>query len=322
MKKTLVVGGTGFIGQRVTRRLTHRGIPVVCMDVRVNGGEFGDLGTAATVVQADVTRFDDLVAVVREHQPDRIIQLAYLLGEGERQPHIATRVNVIGIDNVFEVARLSGIERVVYASSIAYHGSSQASFGDREVTEDDARGRSGVYAACKQFNEAMAECYEGLYGLKAIAVRPSFAIGEGKPRGRRDHIECITGPALGREVRSPMRSSARFLLAHVEDVAELFVRVALAESPKHSVYHTGGHSTTLGELFEVVREFLPDADVHFDDENGLDGFLIHRVDASRARNEFGFELRSLRQMVRDIIMATRAGAGLPVELDEERGLSS
>jgi nucleoside-diphosphate-sugar epimerase len=121
----------------------------------------------------------------------------------------------------------------------------------------------------------------------------------------------MTLPALGLPLRSPFKSSARFLVAYVEDIAEIFVRLTLAEKPQHSVYHTGGHPVTLGDLASLVREVLPEAEITFDDENGRDGRLVYLVDSSRLRDEFGIAHRPLRQLVLDIIDGTRRIAGLP-----------
>lgn len=304
----LVGGGTGFIGRRVCRRLAERGETVVCMDANPGQSDFPGLEDRVTVVGGDVTRFDDLATAIAEGQVDRIINLAYLLGEGERQPHRATRVNVLGIDNTFEAARLFGIRRVVYASSIAFHGASQQPYGERPVTEEDPPYPGGIYSTCKQFNEQMAAHYARLYGLEPVAVRPSFVIGAGKPRGVQDHIEVITGPALGRPVHSRMKPSARFLLASVDDIAEIFVRVTLADRPGHTVYHTGGHTVTLTDLADLVREVIPAAEIQFD-ENGRDSMLVYLVDNCRLREEFEFEHRPLRQTVREIIDATRQATG-------------
>jgi nucleoside-diphosphate-sugar epimerase len=304
----LVAGGTGFIGRRVCRRLAERGEPVICMDLNPEQSAFAGLEDRVTVVGGDVARFDDLAAAIAQGQVDRIINLAYMLGEGERQPHRATQVNVLGIDNTFEAARLFGIRRVVYASSIAFHGASQQPYGERPVTEEDPPYPGGVYSACKQFNEQMAAHYARLYSLEPVAVRPSYVIGAGKPRGVQDHVEVITRPALGQPVRSRMRPTARFLLASVDDIAEIFVRVTLADRPRHTVYHTGGHTVTLAELAGLVRELIPDADIQFD-ENSRDSMLVYLVDNSRLREEFEFEHRPLRQTVRGIVDATRLATG-------------
>ena len=55
---------------------------------------------------------------------------------------------------------------------------------------------------------------------------------------------------------------------HVEDIAEAFVRVSLADSSENQVYNSGGTPISLGDLAEMVRGYLPDAQISFDNEGG------------------------------------------------------
>ncbi len=300
----LIVGGTGFIGQRLVKALIKKGETVVCMDVRPRRSSFDNQNLPAKVIAGDITRFDDLAAVLAQETPTAIVNLAYLLGEGEATPHLATRVNILGMDNILEAARLQGVRRVVYASSIAYHGASQEPYANRALNEEEPPVRGGVYTSCKQFNEAMAAVYNQLYELEAVAIRPSFVIGEAKPRGIFQHLECITKPAIGEAVHSRSRASARYLLAHVEDIAEIFSWAATAPTLQHRVYHTGGHDTSLGDLATLVRNLIPDASIEFQ-ENGWNGMLVHRVDNSRLLAESGLTHRSLEQAVHDIVTTMR-----------------
>src|SRR5216684_437417 len=117
----LVIGATGFIGPRLIRRLVARGESVVGMDLNPGAAAFADVPIGAPVVRGDITQFEDVMRAVLDVKPDRVINLAYILG----------------MDNCFEAARLAGVKRVVYASSIAVSGQ-QSNFGDRTATEDDS----------------------------------------------------------------------------------------------------------------------------------------------------------------------------------------
>ena len=70
-----------------------------------------------------------------EAKPARVINLSYFLGS-EHAPHVAMQLNILGMDNCFEAARLCGVQRVVYASSVAVSGL-QKHYGARLVNEDD-----------------------------------------------------------------------------------------------------------------------------------------------------------------------------------------
>jgi nucleoside-diphosphate-sugar epimerase len=307
----LVIGGTGFIGPRLMRRLIARGETVVAMDLNpVPASPFAALPSQATVLRGDVTRFEDVMRTVLEVKPERLINLAYGIGAGEGNPHQVMRLDVLGMDNCFEAARLAGVRRVVYASSIAVSGQ-QSRFGERLVNEDDPVYGTSQYAMHKIFNEFQARKYVKNYGMSITGVRPANVTGPDKVRGSTDHVQLMTEAARGAPVHLPKKGLMR-LLVHVEDVAEVFARVLLADAPRHDVYNTGGVPVSLGDLAEIVREFLPDAQIAFGEEGGRAESSNFLVDNSRLCKEFGIEYPPLRTRVLEVINDVRREEGLPL----------
>ena len=307
---TLVIGGTGFIGPRLIKRLLAAGETVTCMDVNLGTGPFTSLSDKVRVIRGDVTHFEDVMRAVLEVKPDRLINLAYGIGAGEGNPHQVFRLDVLGMDNCFEAARLGGVTRVVYASSLAVSGQ-QSHFGERLVTEDDPRHGTSQYAVHKIFNEFQARKYVKNYGMSIIGVRPANVTGPDKMRGSTDHVQLITGAARGEAVHLPKKGQMR-LLIHVDDIAEVFARVLLADAPRHDIYNSGGVAVSLGELADLVREFLPDAKITFEQEGSREESGNYLVDNSRLRKEFGIEYPPLRARVREIINDVRRQEGLPL----------
>src|SRR5258708_17208662 len=156
----VVIGGTGFIGRRLIPLLVKRGEPVVCMDINPGAASFGD---AVKVVRGDVTQFDEVMAAVSEAKAERVINLSYYIGS-DLPPRVATKLNVLGMDNCFEAARLCGVKHTVYASSLAVSGQ-QINFGERATTEDDLKHGANQYAAHKIFNEWQANDYRDKYRI-------------------------------------------------------------------------------------------------------------------------------------------------------------
>ena len=305
----LVVGGTGFIGPRLIRKLVERGERVVCMDLNPSADLLSGWETEVEIIRGDVTQFEDVMRAVIETQPDRMINLAYRLGGGEDNPHHAIRLNILGMDNCFEAARLQGVNRVVYASSIAVSGS-QSHFGDRAATEDDPTHGTSQYAVCKIFNEFQARQYIDNHGMSITGIRPANVTGPDKVRGSTDHVRCITLPARGEPVRFPFKSMMR-LPIHVEDISEAFARVLLSDAPHHSLYNSGGAAISLGDLAEIVRRFIPGAEIEFDDDGGLEESGNYLVDNSRLLNEFEMEFAPFPQRVLEIINDVRRDMGQP-----------
>ncbi|MCB1742810.1 MAG: NAD(P)-dependent oxidoreductase [Gammaproteobacteria bacterium] len=305
-----VVGGAGFIGRRLIPLLVARGERVVCMDINPGQVDFGHLGEQVRMVRGDVTQFDDVISNMSAARPDRVINLSYHISS-DLPPHVATKLNVVGMDNCFEAARLCEVGHTVYASSLAVSGL-QSHFGERLVNEDDPCHGDKQYAVNKIFNEFQARDYREKYGMTITGVRPANVTGPDKIFGSVDHVNCMVQPARGQTVSFPHRDAMRIPI-HVDDMAEIFARVLLSDSPKHSIYNSGGNSMSLGELADMVRGFLPDARIEFEQETGgreLSGNYL--IDNTRLVEEFQVQFPPFRQRVMETINDVRRAEGLPL----------
>ena len=307
----LAIGGAGFIGRRMIPILAAQGVEVTCMDIDVVSATraFADLGDKVKIVRGDVTQFDDVIGAVQESKAERVINLSYFIGE--LAPHIAFKLDIQGMDNVFEAARRMEVKHTVFASSLAVTGP-QSHFGDHMVTEDDERRGETQYAVNKIMNEWQAHDYRRSYGMTITCIRPANVTGPDKKFGSIDHVNCMCQPARGQTVNFPHADAMRCVI-HVEDMAEVFARVLMADKPKHETYASGGATVSLAELAAQVREFLPDADIRFEAETGgKETSGNYLIDNSRVIEEFGLQYAPLRQRVKEVINDIRRDEGLPL----------
>ena len=304
-----VVGGTGFIGTRVIPLLVARGEKIVCMDINPHTADFSALGDKVQVVRGDVTQYDDVISRMAASKADRVINLSYNLGS-ELPPHLATKLNIVGMDNCFEAARILGVKHTVYASSLAVNGM-QKHFGDRPLTEADLHRGDYQYAKHKAFNEWQAEDYVRQHGMLITGVRPANVTGPDKVRGSVDHVNVITRPARGEAITFPFADAMRCPI-HVDDIAEVFTRVLMAEKPAHRIYNSGGVAISMGDLAAMVRGYLPDAKITFEKQTGgKESSGNYLIDNSRLVQEFGVQYRPYPERVLQIINAVRAETGQP-----------
>jgi nucleoside-diphosphate-sugar epimerase len=306
----LVIGGAGFIGRRMIPILVRAGQSVTCMDIDVAGATaaFASLGDKVKVVRGDVTQFDDVIGAMQESKAEKVVNLSYFIGE--LAPHVAFKLDLQGMDNCFEAARRMGVKHTVFASSVAVSGQ-QAKFGERAVNEDDERHGETQYAVNKIINEWQAHDYRRAYGMTITCIRPANVTGPDKKFGSIDHVNCMCQPARGNVVEFPHADAMRCVI-HVEDMAEAFARVALSDKPKYTTYNSGGHSVSMGELAAIVQEFLPGADIRFKEQTGgraISGNFM--IDNRRLVEEFGLQMKPLRQRVKEVINDIRQGEGLP-----------
>jgi nucleoside-diphosphate-sugar epimerase len=305
-----VIGGAGFIGFRLIRLLVARGQSVTSMDISPGAHSFADLGNKVNSVRGDVTQFDQVMAAMAAAKPERVVNLSYFLGS-DHAPHVAMKLNILGMDNCFEAARLLGVKHTMYASSLAVNGK-QANYGNRPVTEADQVHGEYQYAKHKIMNEWQAQDYTEKYGMLITGIRPANVTGPDKVRGSVDHVNIITEPARGKAITLAYKDAMRCPI-HVDDIAEVFARVLLSERPNHRIYNSGGTPISLGEIADIVRSYLPDANINFQNESGgRDASGNYMIDNARLITEFGVQYRPYRDRVLQIINDIRRDHRLPV----------
>ena len=225
------------------------------MDLNTSAADFSEYGDAVKLVQGDVTNFEDVIKAVISSKPDRIMNLAYLLGSGEDTPHFSLRVTILGMDNCFEAARLCGVDRVTYASSLGVSGL-QSHFGNRMTTEDDPMFGIKQYSKHKMFNEYQASQYNQIYNMKITGIRPSMITGYDKVRGSTDHVLAIVLPAEGLPVNFPYKGITRLPL-HVDEIA---VRTTVETDEANQGPGDDGALAPVGELTQASAPIGPAVD--------------------------------------------------------------
>jgi nucleoside-diphosphate-sugar epimerase len=214
------------------------------------------------------------------------------------------------MDNCFEAARILGVKHTVFASSLAVNGL-QSHFGDRPVTEDDYKHAVVQYGSHKAFNEFQAKDYIDKHGMTITAVRPANVTGPDKVRGSVDHVNIITRPARNEPITLPFADAMRCPI-HVDDIAEVFVRVLMTDKPRHAVYNSGGQAISMAELAAIVRGYLPDAQISFEKQTGgRDASGTWLIDNTRLVQEFGVQYRPYAERVLQIINECRTEIGQP-----------
>lgn len=321
--KFLITGGTGFIGQCVVRNLVRRGIPSVAADQLPDAQTVDALRPEAErakvpfdAVVMDVSDFRDVMGVFHKH-PDitHCVHLAYVMGPlVDENSSLSTRVNIVGMTHLFEMAVHKKLARLVFTSSETVYGPSQKPYGDRPVVEDDfcdPASHTFTYAVMKLLNEHMGRRYVERFGANIVCTRPPVVFGHGRKRSAVMWAEHFASkPAVGEPVTLPFGPDTRDTWIYKEDCAEQLVRLALKPTLSHFVYNNGGTCVCARELAAIVKKMIPDARIEFDaSKPGTP--LIDNQDGQRLIREIDFVPRSLKDGVRAHINEARAEANLP-----------
>lgn len=302
--KIMVVGSSGYIGRRVVKNLANRGADVIGFDIApVPAKE-----QAAPFVQGNMANLEEVMAAVVDHGVKRIIALGYfmtpLLAPECRDLLNAARVNIIGVTNLFEAARLARLDRLVFASTVGTFGY-QDGYGPEPINENtEPRAPKSLYGLMKLLNNGLAERYAKTFGVQIVKVHSTAVIGPGNTAFSR---QMIQQPALGKPGHANWPSAAPRNIVGVADIAELYTKIATAAQVQHDTYMGTGPAPTGREIADIVIKYLPDAAITFDEKARVPAW---NFDNSRAVTEFGWKIQSVEEMVLDEINGTREAAGL------------
>ena len=175
----LVTGAAGFIGSHLAEALLSMGKTVIGIDNFATGRRenisFLDDYTRTNKTgdfcfrEIDITDRKSLKDLFAEVGPSHVLHQAALgsVPRSIENPLNSHSSNVDGFINVLDVARLSGVRRLVYASSSSVYGDSAES-PKREGIIGECL---SPYAATKRINEIYAQVYGKTYGLETVGLR-------------------------------------------------------------------------------------------------------------------------------------------------------
>jgi nucleoside-diphosphate-sugar epimerase len=303
----MVVGSSGYIGRHVLKSLANQGVEVVAFDVAPAPVNWTH---AIPFIQGNMTNLEEVMAAIVDHGVERIVALGYfmtpLLAPECRDLVNAARVNIIGVTNLFEAARLARLDRVVFASTVGIFGYQDGYGGDMINEETEPRAPKSLYGLMKLLNNGLAERYAKTFGIQIVKVHSAAVIGPGNTAFSR---QMIQQPALGKPGYANWPAAAPRNIVGVADIAQLYTKIVLADRPRHDTYMGTGPSPMGREIADIVIKYLPDAEISFDEKARVPAW---NFDNFRAVEEFGWTIQSVEEMVLGEINGTREAAGLPI----------
>jgi nucleoside-diphosphate-sugar epimerase len=288
--RILVVGACGFVGVELCRELMRRGHAIVALEVRRERGRLANVADIEWHV-GDCADPEVVMQAIGRKPIDAIYYGPYYRSPSTaKNQHAELRIMGTGALNVFNLARILDVRRIIFPSSTAVHGIQRPGMGN--VDEESYVNPFGVYGATKLLGEYWAAEVNAELGTNIVtAVRLPSIYGPGADiASRRVNVFAVQA-ARGRPGQVNYLPHARVCIAHVGDTAGFLADLIEAPKVAHSVYEIGGLSVTFGEIAEIVTRRIPSAEFVFGDE--LVSPLPFGIDNLRARTEFGLNHRDL-----------------------------
>jgi len=201
----LIIGGAGYIGSHMVKRLLAAQHAVIILDNlstghrdAVLGGDFvlGDIGDRALLDKIFFT-----------HKIDAVIHFAAyaMVGESVQRPDIYYQNNLSNTINLLNAMIAAGVKHFIFSSTAAIFGESSYN----PIDEAHPKLPINPYGRSKWMLEQILEDYDHAYGLKSVCLRYFNAAGadpEGDLGERREPethlIPILLQVASGRRERA------------------------------------------------------------------------------------------------------------------------
>ena len=282
--RVLVTGGGGFVGSHLVERLRAEGTePFV-----------------ARRIDYDLTHEADVARLFEEAAPDLVLHLAAEvggIGANRINPGRYWYANLVMGAHVLEQARLHETGKVVLAGTVcAYPKFAPVPFREDDLWNGYPEETNAPYGVAKKTLLVGAQAYREQYGTNAIFLLPANLYGPG------DNFHHTNAHVIADLIRKMHESPDEIVLwgdgtptrefLYVDDCVDGLLLAAERYDGSEPVNLGTGAEISIRDLAELVAELTGFAGEIVWDTSMPNGQPRRSLDASRAKELFGFEART------------------------------
>ena len=253
MARTLVTGGSGFVGANLTRRLLSEGHEVhLLLRPGYTRWRLQEIEEEVRIHLGDLRDREEVTRLFEQAGPEWVFHLAtYGAYVWQDDVHDMVETNIKGTINLVRAGLEAGVQVIVNTGSSSEYG-----LKDHAPSEDELLIPNSHYAwtkaAATHFCTYLARCESipiptlRLYSVYGPYEEPSRLIPTLIAKGLEGTLPPLVNPDIGRD------------FVFVEDVCEAYL-LAAQQRPRDpgAVYNVGtGKQTTISQLVEIAIEMM------------------------------------------------------------------
>lgn len=307
---TLITGGTGFIGSYLAKQLIKKGETPVLLDIVPPGIMLEEEAGQFKFIQDSLSNLSVLINNMKDHNIHRIFHLGGMLSvSSENNPWMAMDTNIMGTYNILEASRLTGVQQVIFGSTIATYSKGIQT----PVIDDNTIQRpTSMYGITKVCSEMLGRFYHRRFDIDFRGIRIPSVVG---PGARTEHMSiynawAIEHPLQGKPYTLKCDPDTRCPIIYFKDVVRALIKLADEDINNIStrIYNLAGiyPAVSAKELIDEIIKQIPDASLTFKPEAKIVELLKELgsipFDDSCAQNEWGWKIAyPLTELIQDFI---------------------
>ncbi len=300
MKKILLIGGAGFIGSYITKKLLSEGIKPVIFDsflqylpslvidenkLKALRSRFGGISDSVPVIRGNAANYGEIRRALEEHRPESIIYLGGVPLANLSNVYIEEALDgVKATGNIIQAIHDLNLKtRFVYTSSSTVYGD----FKYDPADEEHPKTPKGVYAGVKLAGEFITCSFCKQFNIPYVIVRPQAVYGPTDTNRR--VIQIFIEDAMARKEIIVKDPTTAVDFTYAEDTANGFFLAATKKEAQNEIFNISfGKGRTLGELSEIIKKNFPNVKIKIGE---ADPALPRRggLDVSKAKKLLGYE---------------------------------
>lgn len=239
-KNILVIGGSGFIGTSLIKKLLNAGYSVKNYDKK-QSKDYPNL-----TILGDVNDRDFLLEQMKNR--DIIYNLAAEHRDNVQPKSLYYKVNVDGARNVIYAAQKNNIKTIIFTSTVAVYG-----LNKKNPSEDDLLEPFNDYSKSKRRAEQIYNNWaKENKDRTLIIIRPTAIFGEGNQGNAHNLIKQIANDRFIMIGSGNNKKS----LAYIENLAEFLIEILKLPQGKHIFNYADKPDMTMNELVNTIYSEL------------------------------------------------------------------
>ena len=294
--KSLVIGGSGFIGRNIIGLLNKKGHYTISYDIAKKDND------ANEHIIGNISDYDKLNITMKGI--DYVFNLAAVTSppEFEDIDSDGYEINIMGTYNILKAAYKNNVKKVILASSSAVYGNINVPVKEDMVTD----AYPNLYAVTKYTNEITARSFSLLRHLDSVYLRyfNTYGLGENSKGAYSSIIYKFIEDLKNK--RNPVifgDGTQRRDFIYIKDNARASV-LAMDKGKAGEAYNIGtGISTDFNTIYKIIKEEMDSNMEAKYEKNPFSSYqMFTQADIEKAKNDLGFTPEyDIRSGVREML---------------------